>query len=73
MLLLIVKAQTLQVFFSNHLYKSLKNYLTFAVPPAWIQEPEKEVDVIAGNALHIPCLASGSPKPNIAWKREVGK
>ena len=45
---------------------------TFAVPPAWIQKPEKEVDVIAGNALHIPCLASGSPKPNIAWKREVG-
>ena len=56
----------------SHHYKSLNNYLTFAVPPAWIQKPEKEIDVIAGNALQIPCLASGSPKPNIAWKREVG-
>ena len=45
---------------------------TIIVPPAWIQKPPKEKEVIAGNPLDIPCSASGSPRPRIVWKRKVG-
>ena len=43
------------------------------VPPAWIEKPPKDIEVISGNSLEIPCFASGSPIPRIIWKREAGK
>ena len=43
------------------------------VPPTWIRKPPKDIEVISGNSLAIPCLATGSPKPRVIWKREIGK
>ena len=43
------------------------------VPPTWINKPPKDIEVISGNSLSIPCLANGSPKPRVTWKREIGK
>ena len=49
------------------------NLKSLLVPPAWTQKPPKDIEVISGNSLELPCLASGSPKPLIIWKREAGK
>lgn len=54
--------------------KTLKiiGFYVLLVPPAWIQKPPEEKDVIAGASLELPCSAKGSPKPSILWKREMG-
>ena len=52
---------------------SYSNIDIIVVPPTWIRKPPKDIEVISGNSLAIPCLATGSPKPRVIWKREEGK
>lgn len=59
--------------FKVNFIKSYSNIDIILVPPTWIRKPPKDIEVISGNSLAIPCLATGSPKPRVIWKREVGK
>ncbi|PRD20372.1 UNVERIFIED_CONTAM: Down syndrome cell adhesion molecule-like protein [Trichonephila clavipes] len=42
--------------------------LTVKAPPQWLEEP-KNVITRVGEPIDIHCSATGSPKPNISWKK----
>ncbi|GFU50497.1 titin [Nephila pilipes] len=43
-------------------------FLSVKAPPTWIKEPEN-AESIEGENINIPCIATGSPPPNIRmWK-----
>ncbi|GFS87107.1 hypothetical protein NPIL_252081, partial [Nephila pilipes] len=37
-------------------------------PPQWLEEP-KSVITRVGESIELYCSATGSPKPNISWKK----
>ena len=37
--------------------------------PKLIHRPEENYDLMEGDTLRIPCIANGSPKPDIVWTR----
>ncbi|GIY67333.1 titin [Caerostris darwini] len=45
--------------------------IVIRVSPKWIKTPEDIVTSI-GDSVVLPCLATGSPKPRIAWKKISG-
>ncbi|XP_067138847.1 palladin-like [Centruroides vittatus] len=51
---------------------SYTTHLQVEAPPVWVEEP-KDASVILGNPLKIKCEASGSPIPQIVWKKMEGK
>ncbi|XP_035221092.1 Down syndrome cell adhesion molecule homolog isoform X8 [Stegodyphus dumicola] len=38
------------------------------VPPEWLSLPTDK-DVLSGENVHLPCAATGKPKPNISWNK----
>ena len=41
------------------------------VPPFWLSEP-RDVTVLLGQPIAVPCQADGYPKPNVTWIRNSG-
>ncbi|XP_076032140.1 cell adhesion molecule Dscam2-like isoform X4 [Oratosquilla oratoria] len=42
--------------------------LNVNVPPSWVVEP-RDVGVVLGQAVTVPCQARGFPTPKISWRR----
>ena len=40
--------------------------------PFWLSEP-KDVTVLLGQPIAVPCQADGYPTPNVTWFRNAGK
>lgn len=52
--------------------KNIKNVSSISVPPDILDYPTS-TDIIEreGNNVTLRCAATGSPAPNITWKRET--
>ncbi|GBL76498.1 Down syndrome cell adhesion molecule-like protein 1 [Araneus ventricosus] len=46
-------------------------YLSVKAPPKWLETPEDVIKAI-GDSVMFTCSASGSPKPQIIWKKYPG-
>ena len=45
--------------------------ILYAVPPEWLKSPADK-EVLSGDAVYLPCSASGKPKPTVIWQRLNG-
>ncbi|GFU50491.1 titin [Nephila pilipes] len=46
-------------------------YLSVQAPPKWVETPSDMIKAI-GESVMLKCLASGSPRPQITWRKYVG-
>ncbi|GBM46999.1 Titin [Araneus ventricosus] len=52
---------------SDILTDSFTAPLVVLIPPSWIKRPT-DTDVLSGDSVSLPCLASGKPEPTVQWQ-----
>ncbi|GFS88051.1 hemicentin-2 [Nephila pilipes] len=52
---------------SDILSDSFTTPLIVLIPPSWIKRP-MDTEVLAGDPISLPCLASGKPEPTVQWQ-----
>ena len=48
-------------------------YMTVVIPPDIMDETSEEPVAQEGGNIKLRCVATGSPEPNVTWKREDGR
>jgi neurotrimin len=48
-------------------------YMTVVIPPDIIDETSEGLVAHEGGNIKLRCVATGSPEPNVTWKREDGR
>ena len=56
----------------SNIQKNSKNYLLLIVPPVIsMLNPGRNITVRKGSTVKLVCNATGFPKPEIVWERQV--